>query len=379
MLQSVYIENLFGLYTYNLMMESNENDTIRFVTGPNGYGKTTILNALDCLYNGNFKGLSHIAFDILRLDFDNDIAVNVKQTRYYENQDNVDSDEQNFSKVILDVEFKSEGKNLSSVRWDSSKGKLRIKNEPALLYLSSHPIYYIKDKRLKKNKGITTVLANADEMREKLKSLSANIGRALQVSLNSSEDSISETEYNATKERIKDDLDVITFCGLLDKDVLPIYDIEKAGYLKFMSETLSSQIKANKEFIDRVKCFRSIIESCELADKRLQLSPDYGYRFVLDNADKTILFSDSLSSGEQHTLIVFYELLFKVPDASLVLIDEPEISLHVMWQMLFLKNLRKITSLRKNMQCIVCTHSPEIFDMNFDKTVDLYSQMHPSV
>ena len=34
-----------------------------------------------------------------------------------------------------------------------------------------------------------------------------------------------------------------------------------------------------------------------------------------------------LSSGEQHELVLAYDLLFKVKEKSLVLIDEPELSL----------------------------------------------------
>ena len=61
------------------------------------------------------------------------------------------------------------------------------------------------------------------------------------------------------------------------------------------------------------------------------------------------------------------------PDDSLVLIDEPEISFHQMWQVDYLAHLQSIMALR-NLQCIVSTHSPQIFNMNWDLSVDLYEQ-----
>ena len=67
---------------------------------------------------------------------------------------------------------------------------------------------------------------------------------------------------------------------------------------------------------------------------------------------------------------MLFELLFKVSPNTLVLIDEPEISLHVAWQKEFLNDLSKITEL-ENIRVIVATHSPQIINEHWDLTVDL--------
>lgn len=77
-----------------------------------------------------------------------------------------------------------------------------------------------------------------------------------------------------------------------------------------------------------------------------------------------------LSSGEQHEVVLLYELLFKVSEKSLVLIDEPEISLHIVWQKEFLKDLLEIIKIR-NFDVLIATHSPSIIDENWDLTVEL--------
>lgn len=41
---------------------------------------------------------------------------------------------------------------------------------------------------------------------------------------------------------------------------------------------------------------------------------------------------EKFSSGERHIVIMFYDLLFTAKPGSLVIIDEPEVSLHVTWQ-----------------------------------------------
>ena len=67
----------------------------------------------------------------------------------------------------------------------------------------------------------------------------------------------------------------------------------------------------------------------------------------------------SLSSGEQHELVLHYDLLFKTPPNTVVLIDEPELSLHVAWQKKFLPDLMEIVRL-SSFDAVVATHSPFI-------------------
>ena len=66
-----------------------------------------------------------------------------------------------------------------------------------------------------------------------------------------------------------------------------------------------------------------------------------------------------LSSGEQHELVLLYELLFKVKPGSLILIDEPELSLHVAWQKQVLRDLREVTKLVP-LDLLIATHSPQV-------------------
>ena len=77
-----------------------------------------------------------------------------------------------------------------------------------------------------------------------------------------------------------------------------------------------------------------------------------------------------LSSGEQHELVILYELLFRVRENSIILIDEPEISLHVAWQDEFLKDLGQMAELSR-FHALVATHSPQIISDRWDLTVEL--------
>jgi predicted ATPase len=69
----------------------------------------------------------------------------------------------------------------------------------------------------------------------------------------------------------------------------------------------------------------------------------------------------ALSSGEQHILVLFFTLIFKeAGEHRLVLIDEPELSLHPRWQLRFIDDLERIREV-SNLDFILASHSPLIF------------------
>jgi predicted ATP-binding protein involved in virulence len=107
--------------------------------------------------------------------------------------------------------------------------------------------------------------------------------------------------------------------------------------------------------------------------KRIRIDRANGFRIVNDQ-DQRIQLED-LSSGEQHELVVLYELLFRAPKNGLILVDEPEISLHVAWQSRFLSDLIRILELTDT-YAIVATHSPVIIGTRWDLTVQLTGPEH---
>ena len=105
----------------------------------------------------------------------------------------------------------------------------------------------------------------------------------------------------------------------------------------------------------------------------MTVSKKDGFTFVLDG--KPISASD-LSFGEQHEIVLFYEILFKSEPNQLILIDEPEISLHVAWQIEFLRDLEKAIEL-SSVDVLLVTHSPQIIHDRWDLTVELEGPQIP--
>lgn len=81
---------------------------------------------------------------------------------------------------------------------------------------------------------------------------------------------------------------------------------------------------------------------------------------TLNNDFSVKLSVKSLSSGELNIVTILYYLIFETTRGSIVLIDEPEISLHVVWQEQLSVLIEKIMESKPGVQVIIATHSPFI-------------------
>lgn len=193
---------------------------------------------------------------------------------------------------------------------------------------------------------------------------------------------ISESSSSMGVEEIKDKLSLIgkklkdlRAIGLLDVDSVQAFDIEALDFvdenkIEVMSlyvRDSESKLKAFDGLLSRVQLLLGSMKT-KFRNKRVFLSRTRGFYVKLDSGDELPL--DALSSGEQHELVLMYELLFKVPAGTLVLVDEPELSLHVSWQKAFLPELISIAKEAK-FTAIVATHSPFIVGDRHDLMIAL--------
>ena len=128
---------------------------------------------------------------------------------------------------------------------------------------------------------------------------------------------------------------------------------------KFFSTYVQDVEDKLSEFDEISKQLRLLTEiiNKRFQHKRLTINKQEG--FVILASDDSRIPIASLSSGEQHELVMFYQLLFDIKPNSLILIDEPEISLHVSWQENFLIDIQQASESR-NYDVLIATHSPDI-------------------
>ncbi len=109
---------------------------------------------------------------------------------------------------------------------------------------------------------------------------------------------------------------------------------------------------------EKITTLRDILDSkLEKSGKRTGMSVRGDLEFRVHNNRKLRVVD--LSSGEQHLVALFTLLLFSAKPGSLVLIDEPEISLHAAWKHAFLRDIARVAKLAR-LQVILATHSTGI-------------------
>lgn len=147
------------------------------------------------------------------------------------------------------------------------------------------------------------------------------------------------------------------------------YEAEFSKALKIYFEDFEKKYSVFADFIERLDLYTDIINS-HLSFKSIRITRESGL-VVVDNDDPNhILKLEQLSSGEKQEIVLFYELIFETEKQLLLLIDEPEISLHIMWQKLFMEDLDRVVSLG-NLKVIVATHAPQIINNRWDLQIDL--------
>lgn len=150
---------------------------------------------------------------------------------------------------------------------------------------------------------------------------------------------------------------------LPDRD---LKDWERGVLWTYLQDT-DEKLATFSTLLAKVQLLRQIVNSRFLY-KEMHIDGEDGFRFVTAAGHEVD--ARSLSSGEQHELVLAYDLLFNVAPDSLVLIDEPEISLHVSWQQEFLTDIARISELVP-LRFVVATHSPQVIHKWWSRAIAL--------
>ena len=152
--------------------------------------------------------------------------------------------------------------------------------------------------------------------------------------------------------------------GLIEEDAAYPFDVSalektdesQRSVMTLYVEDTAKKLGALDDLARRIELMLENINR-KFKHKTIRISRDKGLTAI--TSDGKSLELASLSSGEQHELVLLYDLLFRVKPNTLVLIDEPELSLHVTWQKSFLPDLLEIVS-ATNFDVLLATHSPFI-------------------
>lgn len=436
MIKELKVEKLFGQFNYDIKFNPSG---ITIITGPNGFGKSTILKIIATIAEKDLYELIKFSFSSIEIILNskkllierkrdkiviNNVILEIPNQRIINNwekrnpfpyieridfetyidlrNDKILSADDMQLLRLQSLEGNSINEKLISINYEMAK---RSKKEIVPLkeldeYLANFKkeigtIKFIKEQRLlrqesiedsrfyaKKQQIAVEVIGEIPKkVQEQIKNVvlkysevSSKLDSTYPKRLFSAEKELTQEEFIKQIGEIVSKQENIQEFNIINdlKIVSTEYNGAFSKALRVYLDDTKAKLEVFDELIKKLNLFTSIINK-KLNFKKVVVSNDFGLKVVRD--DESSLDLSTLSSGEQQIIVLYYELIFGVKDKLIILIDEPEISLHVAWQRELMKDFNEIISLKNDsLNVIIATHAPQVINENWNLVVDLGEQ-----
>ncbi len=420
---------LFGEYNHTVFL--NNGQPITILSGPNGVGKTHILSMTNEATNGQYQELRsrHFATFILAFSDGTKLTFRRRDDTSTDSPDGVDlivkmEGAHSLPETILPFDYldglsdrippwfervgpeawydtrSDRHLSLGEVRSYVRQRGLRprqatlfeeTEGEPLELaiFRKSISIEFVETKRLDSkviaSAGSTARLRHASPIEFYTHAAAEEIGRAKVRSLTAGQQSdksfprrllagskanVNETglraRYQSVRDRVADLVHVSLYDEIFDFALPARLTPTEKRVLNLFLDDVETKIEPLGPLFERLQLLRELINR-KFLRKTIQFDSD-GISFQSE-AGSTIT-ATQLSSGEQHELSLLAYLLFRAPSGGLVMIDEPELSLHVAWQHDMLSDLQRVCAV-VGLRFLLATHSTAIINDRWDLVQDL--------
>lgn len=415
MIKAIEVKELFGRFNYYITTKA---DGITIITGPNGFGKSTILQIINALSKGNLAYFARLDFKSLSIVYDNgnhttlvrnskgikldDLQIPLTGDLYSETTqfaqrrpwiqrtpdgyidrrtDEFFTEDELFIRTYLDDEhffgytakpsdhIRKVGKKVEQIRaWC---GEVR--------FISDQRLIRKRSKRSDEQQVIDVIGELPGRLKAEISKVSEEYSR-LATSLDSSypkrllatKDGIQDQkEYELLLTDANEKFEKLNKYNLVDMSIIDEKDYNPtySTALKIYFDDFAKKYTVFQNLVSKLDLFTHIINN-RLMFKHISISPHDGFSIVDNDNKSKLLKLSQLSSGEKQEIVLFYDLIFGTKEKLMLLIDEPEISLHITWQKKFLDDLLEVAK-HIDIQVIVATHSPQIVSNHMDIQIDL--------
>lgn len=283
------------------------SEDINILIAKNGVGKSTILKLIDACIHNNKELIEEFKNPSIELSF----------SQYYEGNM---SDEKPMPILIKNNKT---SKNITSVFIDTFDNKVNQCSD-AKTELDCKIMELIKDFSNYHSFIKTDIKRKTEEVRTKIEQIENNISNATVEKLQ--EFQKLKVEENRVKETVYN-------------EILLFQEIINSFYAETKKEIIINDVLIGNPKVPFIIRFIN-----------------HNTKTPVDEHDEWDFIS-KLSSGEKQILIIFLSILIQGNKPFILLMDEPESSLHVEWQAKLIENIKKLNS---NIQIIIATHNPII-------------------
>lgn len=446
------IEELFGIYNVNIPFKDN----INIFVGENGLGKTTILNALNYIIQGDSESLAVIEFKKIILTLGDDTKIVITHDELMNNNISIrdrnrlyhylPDDDYNFiaRRIMLEI-LKEKAPNMLDDKmtrekiYDRIVRKYRYDLPPSILekiynsvlkdknfekelkdsweykiydymkkwdriiylptyrrieedfnsYIENSPDkdYYRKDK---KKRNFSYLQFGMDDVQESIDMACSTLKNNTNEGFKAMTSNLLTNYVNINEKNEKLDFNYknfdastldIVFSRLADKidpsvknkitdmlDENTVLEDKYHQYLISIISELTSIYEKNKQIDDNLENFKNVCNTY-LVNKSINYDKfKIECKVEQDNTKQPIMLK-KLSSGEKQIISLFSKLYLNLEEKNIILFDEPELSLSILWQKKLVPDI--INSNRCSFMAII-THSPFIFDNDFrERAIDI--------
>lgn len=416
LLKSFSVRKLFGTFSYTINFDPKVK--VYVITGPNGYGKTTILRMLHSLcHKSDLTYFYEVPFESVVVEYDNGTSLNIMKEKI---SDVVSDDRQIITEEKAIFNVRSRGKSIARFVLDKDKYDKMIQDsrrrrfdrkghiftfsfhtddEPKPTFSDSNldklamNLEIVKDKYIPAQKQVydqeTDFREDVDDSKSNIDRISESLHETMQNSylaflkfsqqrdskfidqLLSATKFYNKKEYEEKSEVLNSQIKELYSFDLLNKTTIRPYDVKHKKELSVYLNEQELKLSRYNPIRKRLKLFLSLLNDKHFVNKQFSFSLSDGLRARLVKSNSYLLNLNKLSSGEQNEIVLLYTLIFEVPDNSLLLIDEPEVSLHLEWQLQFIDDIQRIAE-DKDVQIVIATHSGAIAGNNvYGATLEL--------
>jgi ABC-type transport system involved in cytochrome c biogenesis ATPase subunit len=409
-LTGVSVRGLLGSKRFRLRLDSGG---ATLLTGANGSGKSTVLRIIDCFGRAAWRALSDLPFEDVAFTFSDGLSVTVVRTEQgldIGNGREVWTFEPTWQGELKNLVFttappdttiyneifssepavdltqsvaSSSAKKLESL-WSTSFGRAttpdwlsEIVDAFNVLFITDRRLV-LEDKRLDGKEGAaesvsTAVTAYARDLRSRVLSALSDYGEQAQALDRAFPNKVlramraaAATDRNrraavAALRRVEQKRERLQNAGLIQSDEPPPaleknLNTSEIAFIQTYAENALTKYEVLDPLLGRVTALTAFLNT-RYVGKQIVLDREHG--FVVELVDESVLEPAALSSGEQQMLVLAYQIIFLASPQTLVLIDEPELSLHVTWQTTLVDDLLAMGA-ASQLSFILATHSPTL-------------------